>query len=176
MSSLEELARELSQWDGRSREAIEAVLTRRHSAPDLAELLVRLLDRGEYAVGVTWLLKRGLERELFAVAQVEAGVLRSLPSLQEDDARLHVLQLLHRFTISPDARAPVEHFVRAALESSHKFVRAWSYSGLHALAVQYPEYRAEATQLLEQAQHEGAASSRARARILLRQGFQPARG
>jgi len=56
-------------------------------------------------------------------------------------------------------------------ESEQKFVRAYSYNGMHLVACQHPQYEAEAAEYFELAQADEAASVRARVRNICECGF-----
>ena len=84
---------------------------------------------------------------------------------------MHVLQCLAGWPLPARSRKPLEAFVRESFESPVKFVRAWAYSGLHALAEEFEDLRPEAMEALEGALEDGPASVKARVRKLLAQGF-----
>ena len=165
------LARGLASWDGRSRADIEALYQRAHADPGLAPALCRLLDDGAQTVGATWLLKRALEAGAIEPGEVERSILGALGRLQAPEAALHVLQILDRLYIAPARKTAVRRFVFACFESPNKFVSAWAYSGLHALASAFPAYRAEALEIMEMGLRDGPASTRARIRQLQKRGF-----
>jgi hypothetical protein len=87
--------------------------------------------------------------------------------LESWGSKLHLLQCLPHLAIDERAKPALESFLRDSMGSDNKFVRAWAYNGFHVLALQYPQYRAEAKRLLGRALKSEAASVKARIRRIL---------
>lgn len=171
MSSLiQELEAEIVEWDGRSKSGIEAIYRKWLDQPNFLDHLVKLIQSETMQVGATWLLKRGIESGAFDGESIADDVLGSLDRLSMTDAKLHVLQVMHRLPIPAMEKRNVERFLRDCLDASNKFVSTWAYSGFHALADRYPEYRDEVSELLKAGLRDGPASTRARIRKHLVQG------
>lgn len=166
-----ELQAEISQWDGRSKAEIDAVFHRWRDRPDfVAQLVKGLLDPAQ-TIAATWLIKRGIEAKVIAARDVEDAVIRSIEGLEHTDAKLHVLQILPALQIPQGQAQNVERFVRECLASPNKFLSTWAYSGFHALATRFPEYRQEVTEILETGMRDGPPATKARIRNLMKQGF-----
>ena len=73
--------------------------------------------------------------------------------------------------VAEGQRVQVEAFLRQALVSEQKFVRAWAYDGFYQLAKQYPEYQQEAMSFFAMAMDDEVASVKARVRNIIKQGF-----
>ena len=139
--------------------------------PDDALLLhlVALIEQGDSPVqaAATGLLKRYL---LTRGAALPASALERLfdllPTLDQWESQLHVLQVLPVLPISARQAEKLRRFLEECLREPNKFVRAWAYGGWHRLASLQPKYRARTIDLLERAGREEAPSVRARLRRL----------
>jgi len=79
-------------------------------------------------------------------------------------ARLHLAQAVEELAV-PEAQADrFARFLEAGLGSERPFLRAWSMSGMIALARQHARYLGRAEAALRSAFEDPAASVRARAR------------
>ena len=165
------IEQEIMKWNGKSKDDIEAVYETYRNKPNFLDTILTLKSDVSYQKGATWLLKKWLE----SGNQIKAGQVKniygSLSSLNDWEAKLHVLQSIPYMPIGVDDRSNVESFLRETLTDSNKFIRAWSYNGFYELAVQYPEYVVEVEQFLEMALRDEVASVQARVRNILKKGF-----
>ena len=120
---------------------------------------------------VTWLLKKYLENKKEITGSDSSTIWQSLTLINHWGAKLHVLQCLPLIEIAIPDKDLIETFLRKNFGSKNKFVRAWSYSGFYELANQFPEYRKEAVQLIENAILTESASVKARLRYVKKNGF-----
>lgn len=167
------LSADIAKWDGKSKTAIVQIYNRYVARPDFLREVVEAFDNANLQSGATWLLKHHFDEGGDALdPQLVREVYRSTPSLVHWDAKLHILQCVEQLPI-PRSELPVaEGFIRRCLKDDAKFVRAWAYSSFHELAVQFPEYRPEVSQMLADAlATETAGSVLSRVRRKLRQGF-----
>lgn len=163
------LPQEIANWDGKSVEALQAIYDCHGLEADFGAALVPLLKEPDLERGASWLLKLYLEEAGVLTSAELKRVFQSLPDLLEWETKLHLLQSLPYLTISKRDVKQVEAFLRRCLASDNKFVRAWAYNGFYELALQHPQFKAEADQLLEQALEDEAASVKARVRNILKQ-------
>ena len=167
-----ELHERLERWDGKDVAFLEEVFDLHSHREDFArDALAELTAPARFQTAATWLLKRAFEEGDRLAAADSARFLRALPKLEPWEARLHALQSLPYLRVTAKTRSVVERFVREALTSDVKFVRAWAFTGLHELAKAFPELRPEAERLFQDALEEGPASVRARVRHLVKAGF-----
>ena len=158
------LEQDVSTWDGKSSDDIKAVYSHHAGDPDFIECVIAMIRRGESMNGATWLLKHALDLGESLDEDSIHDIYQSLPELTDWQARLHVLQCLPRMPVSAEDRPAVEAFVRNGITDGNKFVRAWSYNGLHELARQYPELDEDARIILDIALRDEAPSVVARIR------------
>ncbi|MEM8757695.1 MAG: hypothetical protein AAGF47_07915 [Planctomycetota bacterium] len=162
------LEQAIRAWDGNSAAAIRAVYA--DHANDTAFLtdLLEFTGDPELSRGATWLLKHRLEqldhRDAFD-AQAVAALCRLLDRLEDWGASLHVLQCLPYEAVTSRDGDRVARFLDRCLTNRRSMVRAWAYWGYSRLAIRHARYRAEACDLLADAQEsENAGSVRIRVR------------
>ncbi|MCP3919029.1 MAG: hypothetical protein GY711_26085 [bacterium] len=167
-----QLAKRLGSWDGKDVAFLEKVYALYPHDAALAQDVFQALNSAAHVqTGATWLLKRHFESGARLDARATGRFLGSLALLEPWEARLHALQCMPFLVIPARSRAVLETFVREALESDVKFVRAWAFAGLHALAKAFEDLRPEAEALFDEALEAGPASVRARIRNLRKEGF-----
>ena len=120
----------------------------------------------ECAVPATWLVRAYLQRGAELEPNQVATLLRSLARIGDDNARLHLCQLVVHLDVPARNAEQLARFLRSGVEGEHKLTRAWAVDGLQRLARQHARYRIEALAALERAERDPAASVRARARLV----------
>ncbi len=165
------ISRDLAAWDGKSAADIRDIYDRHCGEPSFVSEIIQFTKQPPLQNGATWLLKRHVENAGVLDAAAISEICQLLPNLAHWEARLHVLQCLPFLPVPDTHTKTVETFLRACLIDDAKFVRAWAYSGFYELAVQYPEYRQEAGQLLDNALAREPASVKARIRKVMKKGI-----
>lgn len=135
--------------------------------------LIGLFRDEDTQVGATWLFKQACEARHEGLTSLKPNdFYDALIVIKERDAILHGLQSLPSIPIPAESRLDAETFVRKAMESDAKFVRAWAYNGFHTLAATFPAYQKEAlTRLTDALNTENSAAVKARIRNALKEGF-----
>ncbi|WP_108881512.1 hypothetical protein [Anderseniella sp. Alg231-50] len=164
---------ELGRWDRKSKDFISDLFDQHHQQPGFLAGLVGMLDDTQLQSGATWLLKHHFDEGGEPVDEkLVAAIYRKTPGLVPWDARLHILQCMPRMPIAQAEMRTVETFIRHCLADDAKFVRAWAYSGFCELARRFPEFQADAVQILNEAlSGETAGSVLSRVRRELQHGF-----
>ncbi|MBL4592009.1 MAG: hypothetical protein JKY96_08625 [Phycisphaerales bacterium] len=164
---------EIAAWDYKTMPAIRAVYGNYAAHPSFVKDIVHLVGGVKTEVGASWLLEHHLDNDGKGLDDnLIDQIYSSVTGLTHRGSRLHILQCMGRMPIPEKRIEDIEEFLRVCLEDQSKFVRAWTYSGIHALAVQYESYQEEAIEMIEEAaQGDPAASVRARCRKLIEQGF-----
>lgn len=158
----------LAAWDGKRTAPLQTLFDAAEDKDALAAQAVAYCATPLTERGATWLLKHALETGADLDAGAQSDLIDSLPALSHCEARLHVLQILDRLELDgAEVGAKVAAFLEDAVADQNKFVRAWAYSGYHALAAQSPGYEERARRLIEQALAEEAPSIQARLRKVL---------
>lgn len=158
------LKQEIEKWDEKSSDQILEIYQRYAQEASLAQELIKLLQIVDLQKGASWLIKHHLESgHNFKNAEI-SGIYKSLNKVGHWEARLHLLQCIPYISIADTDKEKVEIFLRHSLADENKFIRAWAYSGMHDLAIQYPEYEREVKSLFKEAIENEAPSVKARIR------------
>lgn len=158
-------------WDQKSASDIEQIYVAYQQTSKFESQLIELCLDNNLSIGGTWLVKFHIEHGGSINTDDMQKVLAKLPEYDDWESKLHVLQILSHVQVSEKARKVLEPFLKYGLSDTNKFVRAWSFNGLYALAIQYPELQPEVTELLNRALVNEPASVKARVRKLLKRGF-----
>ncbi len=135
--------------------AVIRALTARAGAPDAKQ-----------QSAATWLLKHYGDNGLTFTARQTAALLALLHQVTHWEAKLHLLQIFPGLAVPKDEAPALFTLLTgpAYLGDDNKFVRAWTYNALAALAAQHPAQQAEVRALLDRGADDEAASVRARLR------------
>ncbi len=158
----------LDSWDGKSTADLAKIYAVHCDDAGFVDALLSCCLSDSHQRGATWLLNHHLANDHPLSPQQTSTLLSGLAVLTDWQARLHVLQSLPHLHIQAGQETAVEHFLRANLADSNKFVRAWAYSGFYQLGQQYPDYADEAEGFLDMALRDEAPAVKARIRQLRR--------
>ena len=140
--------------------------------PDTIAQLCDIAQDGDHKLqsAATWLIKRLTEKGVAIPASPAERLINLLIAGAGWQARLHILQIIDKLQIPAERADALWHCLNGQLQGSNKFIRAWSYHGLAALANQHQAYRGRALILLERGEGDEAASVRARIRRIRKTG------
>ncbi len=160
------VSEELRQFDGKRIGPLEAVATQLLTCEGSVDELLTLSHRGDgkMQTAATWVLKWLGERHVRLSKSQTQEVIRLLRSVTHWEARLHLLQLINGLEIPPRNGTSLHRILKENLNDDNKLIRAWSYNGLFVLGEQISSFRNQVGELLNKAQHDPAASVRARVR------------
>lgn len=156
-----QLTAAITQWDGQSVDDLKVIYRSHHRNFNFEDEILQSMASAADQQASTWLLKHHLEHGHTLNA---ADLLPYLGHLEHWSSTLHILQCMDKLIFQPTDKHAFEQFVRSALSSNNKFVRAWAYSSFHLLAQQFFELKHEAAQLLALAEQTEAPSVKARIR------------
>lgn len=161
----------MEKFDEKSVDELIEVYSSSWQKEEFVSQLIEFSGVESLQTKATWLLKKYLE-DGNKVNKVEtSNIWQMLTTLQNWEARLHILQCIPFLELTINEKDLIEDFLRENLGSKNKFVRAWSYGGFYFFADKFPEYRKEAVQLLENATLTEPASVKARLRNVTKSGF-----
>ncbi len=157
----DDLKAALAACDRKSTATLQALLLEFDGTPGLDDELLRLVPskQPELAVGATWLLKAMLEDGLELNRKQVAMLGRSLETINDPWAALHVCQSLRFLEIPARNRAQFARFLKRSLANDQKFLRAWALDGFWRLALQHDRYLREAEALARQGENDPVGSS-----------------
>ena len=135
------LSSEINNWDGKSAEDIGNIYDRHAQDSKFLSTVIKHANIASLQKGSTWLIKRHLEHIKHLEGKTTQAILELIPSLEDWESRLHVLQSLQYLKIPAKCKSTVESFTKASIMDNNTFVRAWGYSGFYELACQYPTYQ-----------------------------------
>ena len=164
----------LSDFDNRSTGSLEAWLDELPEAPGLTEEVAQELlgltatEPGRLGAAATWMLKALLERGLVLERKQVARLGRTLDSLTDPWAALHVCQSVRFFQVTARNVSQFARFFERCAATDQKFLRAWSIDGYWRLAQAHERLLPRALELLEHGAKDTAASVKARVRNIRR--------
>ena len=138
----------------------------------LAEVSAKVLlaaRTGELRVISSWMLKRALEEGLALESRLRSRLARGADRNWPWEARLHVLQCVHRLPWSKAQAEALLPFAESGCVDSATFVRAWSAHAVAHLQLTVLGDRSAALTSLERAERDSQAAVRARARAFRRE-------
>ena len=167
------LEQKLAQWDGKDTQAAREIYRQYSSSTDFCPFLLQSLAVPRYQIAASWLLKHHLEQQRVSLQSAQLDTLcQYLTHLTHWQSQLHLLQLLPGHCFSQAQRRQLEPFIRGAITSDNKFVRAWAYNALHQLALRFTDLQRDAWDIIACAERDEASSVKARLRHLKSDGAQ----
>lgn len=131
----------IENWDGKDVDVIQSIYDQFSNDEKFAARLLEYLPVLNLQRGSTWLIKRYLENKGVLSESQVYSLLSKSSIMQHWEAQLHVLQCLPFVKIPKKVSDIVYDFLKSAIKSDRKFVRAWCYGGLIELSEQHIEYR-----------------------------------
>lgn len=157
---------ELSKYNGKNTAVLKRIAARYTPNAVTVGKLLSLTTSEVVAeqTGATRLLKWWHDQGCSFSKSQTKKLLANLRKSITWESRLHIFQMLPRLSIPEEQKTQIHWALMQSLSHENKFVRAWAFNGLAYLAVQYPEYRSEAVELLELGLRDECASVKARIR------------
>ncbi len=166
------LLSELKKFDGKRIQPLEKIALQVAGDSQLVSLLIGAAESDDLRTqtAATWVLRRVREDgHAFSDAQC-SEILKLISSVDDWEARLHLLQLLPQINLPKDLEETLFRTIANFLDSEeNKFVRAWSYNALISIADQASQLRDETSRYVSRGQREEAASIKARIRNAAKQ-------
>lgn len=158
----------LAAWDGVHIGHLIEVYTDNASRRGFFEDLLGICaDAPDLQRPATWLMKHHYDLGHTMPDAIVRALSTLYPSVQNWEAKLHLLQLLPQVELAEDSIVPTEQFVRRCLKDDNKFVRAWAFSGFFALTKPVPRLRSELAQICQVALDTESPSVKSKARRVL---------
>ena len=133
--------------------------------------LVDCLSQPGTAKAASWLLKHYLEEGFSLDETLVAKTIVTLFKTQQWETQLHLLQCLGMLNIETNLAHQLFQKLKQLSSDKNKLIRAWSYNGLHELAIQFPYYKTEAWQIMSSVSEKEAPSVQARIRKIVKSGY-----
>jgi len=139
-----DLKNKLKLWDGVHIEYLTELYGVNSSSLDFFESLVTIcVNEQDLQKPATWLIKHHYDNGQTLPESLTERLLTTCKSVENWEAKLHLLQLLPHFQLTDKSIIITEDFARKCLADNNKFVRAWAYNGLYELTKYIPELKTE---------------------------------
>ena len=158
------LRNRLGNCDPNSATSLRELYDGIQNCPDLEIKLARLCSEPDLETCASWLVKHHIERGYRPNRELSRKLLQAFLDMNAWPARLHLLQIFQHLSVPPDLVRPVREFTLQLSGDRNKFVRAWSFSALHCIALAYPEFKPETSRMIQWAAENEAPSVKARLR------------
>ena len=163
------LIQDLEAWDGKHRDYLLKLYEKNITQANFFENLVEIYQqRTDLQVVSSWLIKHQYDLKKTISQELIDQVLEICNEVEHWEARLHILQLLPHWEIKEDLLLTVDDFVRKCLEDNNKFIRAWAFEGMFAVARYIPEYIPELKMLCQHALENESAAIKSKVRHIVK--------
>ena len=162
----ERVAAAIAAFDGKRTDRLESVASQVDATPEVLQSLCDFTCSEESRIqsAASWLLRRYSQAGATLSPKQTERLLSVLTRDCHWEARLHVLQMMGDLALSQARPDKLWRALAEQTKDNNKFIRAWSCYGLTVIADQHPLYQERALTLLATAEHDEAASVRARIR------------
>jgi len=166
--SISQLEAQLQYFDGKHVDSLFRVGRMLPLEGTTIDQLFKLAERSDppMQIAATWLLKYLQSQKVTFNSSQVTRLVEQLGGSGPWESRLQLLQMLPQLVIPATCTETLFQLLLLPLSGRNKFIRAWAYTGLHALASQHRSYVKEVVPLLEQALGDEAGSVSARVRQL----------
>jgi len=159
----------LNRWDGNQTGELISLYNEFFENKKFWEVLVDMLPGSVLTQrAVTWIIKHHFDQGEVLNVRLSKKVLLSANILEDNEARLHILQMFSHLDLKLVHFLKLDEFVTKCRSCEHKFVRAWAHFGFFELSNYYPELRSEVIVVCKRALETETASVQASARRVLR--------
>ena len=147
---------------------LDAIVAEYPADVSLLDHLIVLAESADPSLqlAATSLLKRYHAAGTYLSTTGVGRLLDLLLAFTQWKSRLQILQMLPTLEIPESHADSLCDCLQRLIGDRNKFIRAWAYTGLHRLALIYPEYQAEVVTLLRKVARKEVPSVRARLRQL----------
>jgi hypothetical protein len=158
----------LRSWDGIHVDYLTQLYAANLSKVDFFEDLITIcVNEPDLQKTTTWLIKHHYDKGYTLSEILTERLLTSCKTVENWEAKLHLLQLLPHFKLTEKSITITYDFARNCLTDKNKFVRAWAYSGLYELTKYIPDMRTELEFICQKAMETESASIRSKVKKIL---------
>ncbi len=158
------LSENIDKYDGKHTDVLEEIVKKSPTHSDIAELLHSFNRNERTQEAVSWVLKAWVDQG----CQIDDTLLRQWYEFTILSGTwppvLHLVQALNTLTLSKSQAATMGKSIIEWTTHENKMVRAWSYTVLYKITVEYPGLFKNAQAILERGSKDEAPSVRARLR------------
>jgi hypothetical protein len=163
-----DLKNKLKLWDGVHIQYLKELYEVNSSDLDFFENLITLcVNEQDVQKSATWLIKHHYDNGQTLPNSFTKRLLTSCKTVENWEAKLHLLQLIPHFNLTDESVIIADEFVRECLADNNKFVRAWAYSGLYELIKYIPELKTELEFICQRALETESAAIKSKVRKII---------
>lgn len=163
-----DLERHLQEFDGVAVSTLREARSACRENLGYFEELIRLSrdPRPNIADGATWILKAEADDGARLEPETIEPLVSSLHTLTSWQAKLHICQSVEALMLTPAQAGLFFDWAASLADHRRPFLRSWSLNAMVIIALRFDAFRSAAETALSTADHDKAASVRARARKL----------
>ena len=162
------LKSKLGLWDCIHIEYLIKLYRENSSDIEFFENLVTIcINEQELQKTTTWLIKHHYDNGQTLPNSFTERLLTSCKTVENWEAKLHLLQLLPHFKLTNKSIPIADDFARNCLIDNNKFVRAWAYNGLYELTKYIPEMKTELEFICQRAMETESAAIKSKVKKIL---------
>lgn len=138
------LRKVLVNWDGTHVDYLAEIYAKNEADPVFFDEIIALyLKDTELQVATSWLIKLHYDQKKVLSPEQVVHILSGIYTLEHWGAQLHILQIIPRFQLDAKLAENIEPFVRKALDSETKFVKAAAYEAYVEIVMHFPGLKDE---------------------------------
>lgn len=162
------LKSKLKLWDGVHIEYLANLYNTDKTNEDFFENLVTICaNEQDLQKTTTWLIKHHYDNGQTLPESLTERLLATCKSVENWEAKLHLLQLFPHFKLTDKSIIITEDFARKCLADNNKFVKAWAYNGLYELTKFIPELKTELEIICQRAMETESAAIKSKVRKII---------
>ncbi|MDY8134058.1 hypothetical protein [Aquimarina sp. 2201CG5-10] len=163
-----QLSHILKEWDGTHIDYLNSIYDQYYKEPSFFITLIEITSNNtSLQTSATWLIKHHYDQKRNLPQNLIDLLLNTSLTLKDWEAKLHILQLLPKVSITKETLNIIDQFIRKCLKDDVKFVRAWAFQGFYEVVQLIPEYEQELRILCDIAMQTESASVKSRVKKVL---------
>lgn len=164
------LKKSLGDWDGVHSQYLIDIYSRYAKNDKFLDNLIQLyLSESDLQKVTSWLIKHHHDKGNTITDSQIRKLLSEVNNLEHWESKLHILQLVPKFRIDKNMSGGIETFVRQAMKSEKKFVKAAAYEAYFEIVKNIPDLQNEFYHTCEQALIDESASIKSKVRKILKE-------
>ncbi len=165
-----QLQSQLLEWNQKQVQYLTNIYHENVNNEDFWEYILELfLEDNKLEFATTWLMKHHYDNGYSLQEKQIISIYQHADQVEFWQAKLHLLQLVEMIQIPNVVLNEIDLFARKNFKEQQPFIKAFALYSLFILSKQIPEYRAEVREMCQLVLEEGKASTKARARKVIRE-------
>jgi hypothetical protein len=158
----------LQEWDGTHTEYLQAVYRSHVKDEKFFDTIIRLYLSSTQLKRITsWLIKHHYDYNNQLSQDQIIKILSHVDKLEHWESKLHILQLIPSFDLDIQNAESIEPFIKKALRSEKKFVKAAAYEAYFEIVKLKPGLQREFKSMCEEALKKESASIKSKVKKII---------